>query len=169
MDLGALSGFEAHPSGSRIANAAALLHTAKHLLRMIDAPDAVLHWHGIMEFHERPFPCFKAAYATAFAKSSGGPAALTSMSQATRHELKLMLHEDIKTIVNAADEEARAPKGLNGAALPTDPTECLESVDALSLKTEAQVAALQAQVAALQACIAQLHEVRFSVPAWSGW
>ena len=89
--------------------------------------------------------------------------ALTSMSQATRHELKLMLHEDIKTIVNTVDEEARAPKGLNGAAMPTNPTECLESVDALSLKTEAQVAALQVQVATLQACIAQLHDVRFSV------
>ena len=168
MDLGALSGVEAHASGSCIANAAACLCTAKHLLRMIDAPDAVGHWHGAMDFHERPFACFKDAYAIAkkTTKTTRGDDneedALVNMSQATRLGLKRALHEDVKAILNTARDEARAPKSLNGVPLPTDPAECLQSVDAMALKTEAQVAVLQAQVAALQACVTQLHEVRFS-------
>ena len=167
--MGALSGVEAHASGSCIAYAAACLCTAKHLLRMIDAPDAVAHWHGAMDFHERPFACFKGAYAVAKKTTTTREDdddeeddELVNMSQATRLGLKRALHEDVRAILKTASDEARAPKRLNGVALPTDPTECLQSVDALALKTEAQVAALQAQVVALQACVTQLHEVRFS-------
>ena len=157
MDLSTLSGAPfMHPSGSTIANAAACLHAAKHLLRAIDAPDAVAHWHGFMDFHERPFPRFKAAYSAAFAKSSGGSAALASMSQAQRLALKLALHEDVKGINRTAAEEARAPKVLDGAVLPTDPGECLQRVDALALEAEAQRRALEARLQLLE-------EVRVSV------
>ena len=153
MDLGALSGVEANASGSCIANAAACLCTAKHLLRMIDAPDAVGHWHGAMDFHERPFACFKGAYAIAKKTTKTTRAddneedALVNMSQAMRLGLKRALHEDVRGILKTASDEARAPKSLNGVALPTDPTECLQSVDALALKTEAQVAALADDIA----------------------
>ena len=156
MDLSALSCTPAGKDASSIANAAAFLSTAKRLLRMIDTPDAVLHWHSLMDFVERPFPCFKAAYATAFAKSSGGPAALTTMSQATRLTLKLALHEDVKAIINTTRDEARTPKSIDAVALPTQPVECLQSLDGLVLQAEAQVAALQAR-------ITRLNEARFSV------
>ena len=158
MDLSTLSCTPTDKDGSssRIANRAAFLSTAKHLARMIDTPDAVLHWHRVMDFLERPFPCFKGAYATAFAKSSGGPAALTTMSQATRLTLKLALHEDVKAIVHSTSEEARTPKVLDGVALPTQPVECLQSLDGLVLQAEAQVAALQAR-------IARLNQARFCV------
>ena len=138
-------------STNTIANAAACLHAAKRLLCVIDAPDTVTDWHGLMDFHERPFPTLKAAYAAAFATSSGGPAALGTMSQAQRLALKLALHEDVKAIVRTANEEARAPKQLDGAALPTNPAECLKSVDALALEAEAQLAALHSRIARLKA------------------
>jgi hypothetical protein len=156
MDLSALSGDPPHPSGSTVANAAACLHAAKHLLRAIDAPHTVPHWHGFMDFRERPFPRFKAAYAAAFAQSRGGSDALASMSQAQRLALKLVLHEDVKAIVRTAEAEARAPKVLGGAVLPTDPAECLQRVDALALEAEAQRRALEARLQLLE-------EVRVSV------
>ena len=156
MDLFELSGASAHISGSSIADAAALLNVTKHLLRIIDAPATVMGHGRTIDYHARHFPVFMAAYGTAFAKSSGGRAPLTSVSRAQRHALKLALHEDVKAIVHTASEEARAPKRIDGAALPTEPIECMQSVDALVREAEAQLAALQAR-------IAQLHDVRLSV------
>jgi hypothetical protein len=59
------------------------------------------------------------------------------LSQAERHALKLLLHEDVKAIALASLEETtKTPKKFDGAPLPTEPTECLQSVNALIQATE---------------------------------
>ena len=147
-------------------DAANLIRTAElRLLHALDFPDQSTRIFGSFHSTARLFPLFYEAYAKAtnsslsalyeeryekklqqpaFTRVSRDMLQLSLMTQAERHALKLVLHEDIKAIALAALEEAtKTPKKFDGVPLPTEPTECLQSVNALIQATEQRLFALR--------------------------
>jgi hypothetical protein len=69
---------------------------------------------------------------------------LSLMTQAERHALKLLLHEDFKAItLESLEETTKTPKKFDGVPLPTEPTECLRSINALIQATEERLFGLR--------------------------
>jgi hypothetical protein len=167
-------GLPDHNYSDSVADALALVNTAKNMVAVLDAPDTVGSPDTRLQGSGRSyFPRFLAAFEAMCAALKPGHRKLQScsvryLSSAQRLALKALLHEEVKALAEAARAQATVtPKQFGGAAhpLPAHHIECESGVDALMEETHAQIQALNARMRMLREAHETLKRMRGNVEA----
>ena len=141
MQLDTLSPFSIFDIQPKITRAHALL-------RYLDSPpppDQMFLFSQRLD--SRDFPLLHAA----FQRFGGSGGNLDQMSGAQRLELRLMLKEDVRPMIEQAGRDALEDKFFNSSMLPAEPVECLFRIDEMIRMKRHQIERLTDEICDLKA------------------